>query len=373
MRRCIILIFAGLMTFSACGGGAGDDTVEPTPTQAQVPTDDPGVIDDPGIPEEDDPTMAKAILFYDGSVKTWDGKAVSKLRDASTCARAGKYFIFDTSAETLDGKTVWDIGQAADRATIWGGRLFLYADKRLYVADVKKAASEIAYNQYNHNVALTPDGVSFELSFFDETGAEIEGQYGGYESIMKLNKVGSIWYKYIYVAGSWIQVGQGNYADFVRCHSLDIDGVTYYTKGAILNREAQTFSEPSFNSVSKTYNGGSAFRKYIQPIVSAGDCKPHLIGIGVADGIGYFLNARTGQVVKYNPGTDTLTDWITLVDGTGTDDKTASEALFAQTAAFMCEREIIYYSAGKIWRLNIDTGEKNEIAEATGMRGWPYS
>ena len=366
----LIPFFLILALFSACNSTDDSDTVmsyTEAPPAGGEPID-PG--EEPVEPEEDPIMATKALLFYDGSVKTWDGAKVAKLRDAARFTRAGNYFIFDTSAETLDGKTKWDIGQNAERACMWGGRLFLYADKKLYMADVKGKAAEIAYNQYEHIVSLTPDGVSFELVFFNESGAVVDGQFGGYESILKLFKNGSIWYKYIYIAGEWVQVGQGNYSDFVRCHSLDIAGKTYYTKGAVLDRAGQTLIEPSFDSTTKQFKGGSAFRQYIQPIRKAGDSKPHLIGIGVADGNGYFLNARTGQVVRYNPGADTLTDWIVLVPGVGSDDKVASEALFEKTAAFMCEREIIFFDGAKIQRVNIDTGEKNEIAEATGMKGW---
>jgi hypothetical protein len=95
-----------------------------------------------------------------------------------------------------------------------------------------------------------------------------------------------------------------------------------------------------------------------------------MTGLGVDSGTAYFFCAYDGRIYKYDAAKDSVIEWIEITTGTGNNDKVESYALFEKTAAILTNGNIIYWSAGTIWKLDILTGEKSEIAQSTSLKAW---
>jgi hypothetical protein len=348
-----------------------NEPVIETPVVSETPEI---IIEDDIIPEIETPIEEEikmgTLLYYDGSLKNYDGTTITKLFDCGNLVKAGDFYFIDYEVKTLDGENIYDIPEKAVKACVYENVLFYYTENNnLYYINADGISLLVANNPYaNHSVILTDSGIRFELAFFDNEAGIYEGQFVGYDQILKIDKINDGYIKSYFNGSEFVEVGKGNYSQFVRWHSLEIDGKAYYTSGAVFDKANLKLTEPGFNVLTKEFKGGSCFNKYIQP---TGE-KPHFIGIGIADGKGYFINAKDGKIYIFNPVLDTLTEWIKIVEGTNDEDRINSFNLFDKTNAYIYDRFIIYFDGVKIQKINIDTGVKTEIAEATYFKGFNY-
>lgn len=339
------------------------------------------IIEDDEIPViEENKKIMDTILFYDGSAKSYDGSNLIKLFDCVDLIKACDYYFAGDKVYNSEFEKVYDLPEKAIKACEYNGNIFYYTENNnLYQLNTENESDILIYrNTYpTHSVILNNNGIRTELKFFDSECNDYDGQFIGYDVIMKMEKIGSQYKKYWFNGSEFVEVGSGLYSQFARWHSLNINGIDYYTSGAIFDRANLKLIEPTFDSLIKEYKGGSAFIKFIQPDKITRDGinlntigRPHLIGIGVYNNNGYFLNAKDGKVYIFNPETNTITEWIKIIDGINSDDRPLSFELFDKTNAFIAGEYIIYFDGSKIQQVNIDTGEKKEIAEATNFKGY---
>lgn len=361
--------------------GGTDNGSTTTTTQTTTNTNIPVVAtktENTTVKQEDTNKEMNTILFYDGSAKSYDGQNLVKLFDCVDLIKAGDFYFAGDKVIDSTGATFYNLPEKAIKACEYNNILFYYTENNnLYMINADGISLLVATNTYtSHSVILTDSGIRFELSFFDYEAGAYNGQFVGYDVIMKMEKINTTYKKYWFNGSEFIEVGSGLYSQFVRWHSLNINGIDYYTSGAIFDRVNLKLTEPTFDSLVKEYKGGSAFIKYNQPdkIVNGVNLntigRPHFIGIGVYNNNGYFLNAKDGKVYIFNPELNTITEWIKIIDGINSDDRPESFALFDKTNAFVSGAYIIYFDGSKIQQINIDTGEKKEIAEATNFKGY---
>lgn len=320
------------------------------------------------IIQQEEKTMI-AALFYDGSLKKLnEDYSIEVIQDAESVSRAGDYFLINSDAQTLDGLTTWQIANGAKKSIVYGGKLFYYTiDNKLYMCDIEGTSTLLYENKNNYDVSLTPHGIVIGFYFFFPDGSFEEGQYWAEDTAIKLEKIGSVWNKYFrdFTNSQWVQIGSGYYSDFVKGSALVLPDKIVFTRAAsLLNNN--NLIEPVYNTSTGLFTGGNAFLD----VQSTFGMKPIFKAIGYIDNIGYFLCARDGKIYTYNISGDSLAPWVEIVQGTGNDDIIDSKALFEMASPVIVGNEIIFFDGAKIYRLNLSTGQKYEIAQATYFKGW---
>jgi hypothetical protein len=329
----------------------------------------PIIIEPEPIPEPtpEEKTMI-AVLFYDGSLKKLnDDYSIEVIQEADNVVKADDYFLIDHELKKLSDTASIPINPSS-KAVFYGANLFYYGiDKKLYMMNLTdKKSIQIYDNIKNYDIALTKTGIVVGFDFFFQDGSFEQGQYWAQDTAIKINKVGSNWQKFIYdfVGKEWVQVGSGYYSDFVKGSALILQDKTIFTRGATL--ENGVLSEPVFDGALGIFKGGNAFRQFIQPNFD----KPIFQAIGAIGNIGYFLNARDGKIYKYDIGNDSIVEWVAIVTGTGNDDIIDSKALFGMVNPVIVGNEIIFFDGTAIFRIDVSTGEKIEMVQATNFKGW---
>ncbi len=396
MKIKLLLLCFMLAIFINCSDGGGSNTKKSNSSPVISVTTEPDSITDEEtiiepvvqqsttIDDDEIPPIANeekikmgTLLYYDGSLKNYDGTTITKLFDCDNLIKAGEWYFIDLEIRNIDGSIKWSIPEKAIKACVYENILFYYTENNnLYYINADGISLKVANNPYtNHSVILTDSGIRFELAFFDDEAGVYDGQFVGYDNIMKIEKT-TVYNKYWFDGTEFVKVGSGNYSEFVRWHSLEINGIVYYMNGATFDKEKMLLIEPSFNTVTKFFEGPSALTMFYQPdrIVNGVNLnvigKPQLIGVGVIDGKGYFLNAKNGKLYIFNPVLNTVTEWLKIVEGVNTDDRVLSFELFDKVNAYVWGKNIIYFDGTEIKELNTDTGVIKVIATATYFKGY---
>jgi hypothetical protein len=313
----------------------------------------------------------KAILFYDGSIKILnDDYSLSVLKSAKNLNKANGFLIIDDEAQTFDQSTKWKINSNAKKALMYGEKLFYYGeDNKIYMSDINGESTEIFNNKNNYDIVLNKSGVVAGSKFFSPDGSFEQGQFWAGDTTIKIEFINNKWHKFIRdtLAETWVDVGNGNYSDFVKGAALILQNKIIFTRGAVI--EDNVLLEPFYNPSKKMFEGGNSFTQFIQPYSKKCIFKT----LGVIDNTGYFLSARDGNIYKYDIINDEVTKWINIIPGTNNDDIIQSEILFQTCGAVIIENEIISFDGSEISRIDVLTGEKNSIAMATNFQGWEYS
>lgn len=339
---------------------AEDEPIEEIPedvSEPEIQPRTPEIPEEPQDPEEDE--MIIAYFNYDEKLFSYDEKDNLKLiqSDVTNVIRIDKEF-FDSSV--MDPP-------ALNGGTYDGKIMYQGIDKHIYRYD-DGISTKLFHNNRGRN-AIFPadgDGIVLEYMFIKPDGvienASFVGINGGI--IYKLVEINNVWNKYIRKSGEWVRVGSSINNLWIEHGQVNCDGVIIHSMGSMLENE--NLKEPTFDPVTKRYLGGNAFQAYLNPGAERRICS----GLGCVDGVAYFLCARDGRIYKYNVASDTITEWVEIVPGTGNNDKVDSYNLFNATAAILSNGFIFYWSGGTIYKLNIVDGVKTEIAESTSLKAW---
>lgn len=368
----IFLFF--LVVFFACNNDSTENTrtpvpvtpviVTPAPITPVVPVDtEPGEI----IPEE----KMKAVLLYDGSLKSLGSDNKLKvIQDAETVIKIGDNFIINNELkEKCDsGSALKELPVNVLQACNYGGKLWLYGtDKKLYRENDSGGFDIIGDNINGYAISLNDNGVAFGFKFYNPDGSFVSAVSGlGFlisNKIVKVVTINSDKEKYVFDGTEWIKISTGLYSDFLKYNALITDTKAIWFMGATLDLETMQAVEPVYNTGLGEFVGGNAFvgffEKYTEQIWQP---------IGYVGNTGYFLRPESGKIYTYDITEDILTEWVKIVEGTETDGRIINNDLIERTGATICGEEIIYFDGSSIQRINIETGEKNEIAEATELK-----
>ena len=329
------------------------------------------ITEDPIIPEEpineepeQEENMTIAYLNYDGKLFEYDDKDIlTKIREGENIVRIGNVFFDENNMNPTPLK-----GGVYNELIIYQG-----IDKNIYVCNTPSETSNLLFNNYRNEKAMFPpdgDGMVLNYRFIKSDGTIESASFIGvdYGQAYKIEEVSGVYHKYIRKQAdgswSWMKVGASVYLFTIEHGQVNVNGKVIHSMGAIL--ENDNLSEPSYDSNIKKYFGDNGFIQYIQPGVQ----RRIFTGLGHDNYIAYFFCAMDGKIYKYDVKADTVIPWIEITTGTGNNDKVESYALFEATSAILTNGFIIYWSSGTIWKLNIETGEKTEIAESTGLKAW---
>lgn len=325
----------------------------PEPQIIYITDDDPEIItpDDPEIPEEEIPVII-AYLNYDGKLFSYDDKdTLKEMQDGDSLAKAGDKFIEAMGAGVYDGVTMYQ-----------------GLDGNIYRLDVDDNAV-LLFNNTRNEVAVFPsdgDGMILNFRFIQNNGLIDAQSYIAVDSgvAFKIIQPQSDWDKYVRKDKEWLKVGTSQFSDWIRHGQVNCDGKIIISTGSTLENDVLT--EPYYDVLKRTYFGGNAFMRYIQPTAE----KRLFVGIGYKDGIAYFFCARDGKIYRYDVVADTLSEWVTITPGTDNYEIRDSYPLFKATAATLIGSHIFYWSAGNIKKLSIIDGVTETIAASTELRIW---
>ena len=108
------------------------DVTDPAATEDEITEDD-----DIPILEDEEITKMNTLLYYDGSLKKYDGIAVTKLFDCDSIVKADNYYFTDFEVLDSDFKKLYDIPEKAIKATVYDDKIFYYTENNnLYYIDI---------------------------------------------------------------------------------------------------------------------------------------------------------------------------------------------------------------------------------------------
>lgn len=311
----------------------------------------------------------KAVFLYDGSLKAFNkDNSLTVIQDAETVVKVkdDMWIVDNEVRKSPDDKTIDELPVKAIKACEHGNVLWIYGtDKNLY-----RDKNIIYVNDHNYEIALNPDGVACGFIFFNPDGSlEVADDNFGFlisNKIVKVTKNDTEKILKLFGKSEWFDFDKGLYADWYQYDSLITENKIIWTMGATLNSATGEIKKPKYSVPLNKFVEGNAFVDYFVKYTHQ-RWQP----IGYIENIGYFFRPKTGQVFKYDIENDNLIPWVELVPGSGSDHISINNNMIEKTGCILVDSEIIYFDGSKIMRINIDTGEKHEVAEATEFYGIP--
>lgn len=366
--KLVVVLLVAFFTVSCGDSGSSPAKVSNVPTTYD---DNTGEEDEPIIEDPISEVNMKAVFLYDGSLKSFnDDKSLSVVCDADTVVKLsdGRWIINDELKKTLTGTAEKIFPGNVKKACIYNNTVFAYTKENKIYKVTDSGVELFAENNSGSAVALNDDGIAIGFTFYNPDGSKevacTDFAFWLANKIVRVDTVGSYKKKSVKKDGVWTQISSGLYTNFIKFDALVTDKKVIWPAGTTLDLETMTAVEPQFQSSTQTYISGNAFVKHFiryteqrwQPIGYIGD-------------LAYFFYPKTGKVFKYAISADVLTEWVKITDATDSDDITTNNNMITKTGCILVDNEIIYFDGLKINRINVDTGEKVEIAEATEFYG----